>query len=296
MSYSIGAGVAEAEVAPLVERLGNLHVDDKSEEKSYTGSHDQFAPEPTPINEQERSYTGSDDQFAPELTPINEQERSYTESHDQFAPEPTPTKEQFNLEAKSFDAESPESMPRDTVAGKISAATSLIADKASSAKNMVASKLGYGSDQSQEAQEPPKTTALGSVSEYGYKVAEKLAPVYDKAAGAGSAIMSKVQGGGGEGVVAKESDKGVSVQEYLAEKFSPGDEDKELSKVITDAIHRKKERGAETGEDEAVPVPVKETIRIEAVASNEKAAAGVVDRVKGAIGSWLGKSTGELHF
>lgn len=263
--------------------------------KPYTRSHDQFAPAPAPapINEQEKSCTGSHDQFAPETTPINEQERSYTESHDQFAPESTPTNEQqFNLEAKSFDAENPEFMPRDTVAGKISAATSLIADKASSAKNMVTSKLGYGSDQSQEAS---KTSALGLVSEYGHTVAEKFAPVYDKAAGAGSAIISKVQGGGGEGVVAKESDKGVSVQEYLAEKFSPGDEDKELSKVITDAIHRKKEGAAETaGEDE--PVPVKETIRIEAVASNEKAAAGVVDRVKGAIGSWLGKSPGELHF
>lgn len=294
------AGGGEADVTPLLKRLDNFHVDDddESEKMDYTGSHEQFAPEPIPAREQ-------------------------------FSP-------------KSFDAERPESVPQDTVAGKISAATSVLTDKAVAAKNAVASKLGYGggtvdreemevevdrppkaslTDKAVAAKDavasklgyggstlgreemevdvdrpPPRASLTETVSEYGHKVAEQLAPVYEKAAGAGSAIMSKVPGLGRGGVgeegtvVGKESDRGVSVQSYLVEKLRPGEEDRELSKAITEAIHGKKEGAQRTGEEHLIQQqPVQETVTVEAVAADEKAAAGVVDRVKGAIGSWLGK-------
>ncbi|KAI3458154.1 hypothetical protein Pfo_014817 [Paulownia fortunei] len=272
----------EAEVAPLVERLHNLHVRDESESN-----------------------------------PVSEQ-RSYTGSHDQFAPQPTPTKDQFNPESNpaslSKIPESPKSYepaPRETIAGKISSATSVIADKAVSAKNVVASKLGYGV-QHQEGQDSSSKPASEPATEYGHKVAGKMAPVYEKVAGAGSAILSKVQRGGGvedEGgdAVAKGTDKGVSMKEYLAEKFRPGDEDKALSEVITDAFHKKKEVMRGTGEEQ----PMGRVMESEEVAArlgtgkeskregedawaagSESSGAGVVDRLKGAVGLWVGKSTG----
>ncbi|KAL1531421.1 low-temperature-induced 65 kDa protein-like isoform X2 [Salvia divinorum] len=243
VSDPTGLGAEEVDVAPLVDRLGNLRVGESKtepEEMDYTGSHDHI----------QKNHS---------------EEMDYTGSHDQFAPQPIPISEEFN--PKSLDDDSV--LPRDTLAEKVSAATSVIADKASSAKDMVASKLGYGT---QVAEEAPRKGALESVS-------EKLAPVYEKAAGAGTAIMSKMQRGG----VAEESDRGVSVQEYLVEKFSPGEEDRELSKVISSTIRGE---GPQQREEEEV----KERVRVEAVVSDEKAAAGVVDRVKGAIGSWLGKN------
>lgn len=194
-------------------------------------------------------------------------------------------------------------MPRDTIAGKISSATSVIADKAVSAKNVVVSKLGYGSSEHREGEDSSKKGASESATEYGYE--EKLAPVYEKVAGAGRAVMSKVQRGGGaehEGrdTVGKDTDKGVSVKEYLAEKFSPGDEDKALSEVITDAFQRKKEgirrRGEERvkeSEDVAARLCTgKENKRDAVAAGGENSGAGVVDRLKGAVSSWLGKSSG----
>ncbi|XP_047972311.1 low-temperature-induced 65 kDa protein-like isoform X2 [Salvia hispanica] len=237
-------GAAEVDVAPLVDRLGNLRVGESKtepEEMDYTGSHDH-------------------------IQKTQSEEMDYTGSHDQFAPQPIPVSDEFNPKSVDDDLV----LPRDTVAEKISAATSVIAEKASSAKDMVASKLGYGGSGTQVVDEGPRKGALESVS-------EKLAPVYEKAAGAGTAIMCKMQRGG----VAEESDRGVSVQEYLVEKFSPGEEDRELSKVISSAIR---------GEGQQEAEEVKERVRVEAVVSDEKAAAGVVDRVKGAIGTWLGKN------
>ncbi|XP_042034141.1 low-temperature-induced 65 kDa protein-like isoform X1 [Salvia splendens] len=245
VSDPTGLGAAEVDVAPLVDRLGNLRVGESKtepEEMDYTGSHDH-------------------------IQKTRSEEMDYTGSHDQFAPQPIPISDEFNPKRVDDDLV----LPRDTVAEKISAATSVIAEKASSAKDMVASKLGYGGGGTQVVDEAPRKGALESVS-------EKLAPVYEKAAGAGTAIMSKMQRGG----VAEESDRGVSVQEYLVEKFSPGEEDRELSKVISSAI-----RGEGQQEEEE---EVKERVRVEAVVSDEKAAAGVVDRVKGAIGTWLGKN------
>ena len=139
-------------------------------------------------------------------------------------------------------------------------------DKAVSAKNVVASKLGYGekdNNMSSEVHESGDYTKSSSESaspvEYGKKiaaiVAEKLTPMYEKVAEAGSNVMSKVHGGGSDStsgnvveIIESESatvvegqDKGVLVKDYFMEKLRPGDEDRELSEVISDALHKRNE-------------------------------------------------------
>ncbi|KAL0400755.1 UNVERIFIED_CONTAM: Low-temperature-induced protein [Sesamum latifolium] len=258
-----GEGGKEADVAPLVQRLDNLNIGDKFESKpetkpeSYTGSHDQFASQTTPTA----------DYFNPESNPLVGENPE---------PESAP---------KISDPTQPESMPRDTLAGKISSATSTLADKAVSAKNVVALKLGYGGQRHDVGEDLPQKPA----ADYGHKVAETLAPVYGKLAGAGTAVLSKVRrGGGGEHgsgdeVIVKGTDKGVSMKEYLAEKLKPGEEDKVLSEVITEAFHKKQPTGR--GTESTV-------VENSAAAGGQTSNAGVVDRLKGAVGSWLGKNAG----
>ncbi|KAK6121795.1 hypothetical protein DH2020_044475 [Rehmannia glutinosa] len=197
--------------------------------------------------------------------------------------------------------ENPESNPetqdpaQDTLAGKISSATSAVATTAISAKNAVASKLGYGGGPQEQGDQ--EYSSNRSASEVASECAGK---VYEKVAGAGGAVMSKVGGGGGGEMTAKG---------YLAEKFRPGDEDKALSEVITDAFHRKE--AAATATATAVEKPGGKVMESEEVAARlgtaagkkregedalaagaESSGEGVVERVKDAFGSWLGKSAG----
>ncbi|KAG4952518.1 hypothetical protein JHK85_046385 [Glycine max] len=120
-------------------------------------------------------------------------------------------------------------------------ATSAIADKAFSAKNTVASKLGFGDTATTTPQEK-RTDHAAAPTEYGKSVAqsltEKLAPVSGKVAGVGSGVKSKVSGTQTSSV-GVEQDKGVSVKDYLVDKLRPGDEDRALSEVISETLHKK---------------------------------------------------------
>ncbi|KAK4436302.1 Low-temperature-induced protein [Sesamum alatum] len=238
--------------------------------------------------------------------------RPAAEHGDPFAPPPpTPTESQFDrdredheLKAKTQDHAMSEDVPQDTVAGKISSATAAIADKAVSAKNMVAAKLGYDGTGGQEGQEHSSgKPASELVTDYAHKVVETLAPVYEKVAGAGTVVMSKVHGGTGGDEHAEGADKGVATTEYLAEKLRPGDEDKALSEVISEALHKKKDAGEEhpvgkVTESEEVAARLgtaAETKREgdDALAAGaESSGQTVTDRLKDAVGSWLGKSSG----
>ncbi|KAL6963505.1 hypothetical protein U1Q18_041801 [Sarracenia purpurea var. burkii] len=243
-----GAGGEEAGITPILQSFNKMNVYDE--------------PESKPKSEE-----------SPNL---------YTGSHDQFCPEPLPEKATIN----------PEDAPRATIAGgssgyaaKISSATSAIADKAVAAKNVVALKLGYrGNGGSGEETSDSKNS--GSVAEYGHKIAatltEKLAPVYEVVAGVGSSVMSKVKGtagtpgqeeekrGGGKG-----RDGGVSVTEYLAEKLRPSEEDKALSEVISDALHKRKQEVEKKAEAEvAGKVVVTEDVAAKRRGSPRRAAAG----------------------
>ncbi|KAL7146336.1 hypothetical protein ABFS83_06G034000 [Erythranthe nasuta] len=241
-----GRGGKEADVAPLLQRLDNIHIHDQSK--------------PAAASEQS----------------------SYTE------------------------------LPRGTIGEKISSATSVIADKAVSAKNVVASKLGYGGEAKEGGVDSSKKPVSELATEYGHKVVETLAPVYERVAGAGSAVLSKVQGGGGGGgggdaVVqgGAAADKGVSMKQYLAEKFKPGEEDKALSEAIADAFHKREEVVMKTEEDRPIGVAVMpEEAVVERVISDRKEVVtpggsdqtGVVNRLKGTVKMWIGgKSAAEEH-
>ncbi|KAL6545194.1 hypothetical protein OROHE_009859 [Orobanche hederae] len=109
-----GEGGKEADVAPLLQRLDNIHIHDRSQS-------DQAPPEPKP-------HGGSHDQFAPQPNP----------TADQFVPQTNPDS------IKTFDQTDPgQSVPRDTLVGKLSSAVSTVAGKAVSAEATFASKLGY---------------------------------------------------------------------------------------------------------------------------------------------------------
>ena len=199
-----------------------------------------------------------------------------TGSHDQFSPKTVPPKAESIRDnsqlLESFDPNKPEDYifkepsNQSSYTGKISYDTSTIVDKVVSTKNVVASKLGYGekdNNMSGEVHESGDYTksSLESASpvEYGKKiaatVAEKLTPVYEKVAEAGSNVMSKVHGGGSDStsgnvveIIESESttvvegqDKEVSVKDYFMEKLRPSDEDKALSEVISDALHKRNE-------------------------------------------------------
>lgn len=275
---------------------------------------------PKDANPEIRKRTDDDTQAAPELTrdkPISQLGSSPDPNHPKTDPlvrqfdnlnvgddsgsNPQPGKGPFNPES---NPEKPETNPKssqgpsteskDTIAAKISSTTSAVADKALSAKNVVASKLGYGVGQEGKP-------VSESATEYAHIAAEKLAPVYEKIAGASTAVMSKVQGGSGGGDSGP--GKGSSVREYLAEKFRPGDEDRALSEAITDTLSKKGSRGKERAmgkvtESEEVAARLGRTEDSkregeDAVAAGEESSGrGVMDRVIDAVGLWLGKSEG----
>ncbi|KAK1415250.1 hypothetical protein QVD17_31026 [Tagetes erecta] len=155
----------------------------------------------------------------------------YTGSHDQFAPE--------HVEKPPLDtiASNP-SNPNSSYTQRISA----IAERVAALKDTVVSKLSSSGDNTSDASRlSPKTNKKASFpTELSHKVADTLSgtlgPVYEKVAGAGSSVMSRMQSSGGDDT----GGKGVTVKEYLADTFKPGDDDKVLSEVITHALHRGK--------------------------------------------------------
>ncbi|XVF09867.1 hypothetical protein REPUB_Repub07fG0134100 [Reevesia pubescens] len=250
-----------------------------------------------------------------------------TGSHGQFSPEPTPslpteTPDNPTLLLETMDTRTFEEHPHNiasekpsnqsSYSEKISSATSAIADKAVSAKNIVASKLGYGekdqttTNESHEGQDA--ATKQTSTLDYGKKMAatetEKLTPAYEKVAEAGSTVMSKLHGPGTGtaselGTEVQQQDKGVSMKGYIAEKLRPTEEDRALSEVISDALHKPKEdpeketmaRGKVTVSEEVARRLGTGDGRDERVGSGsaKSPTKGVVDKLKGAVGSWFGK-------
>ncbi|XP_051142636.1 low-temperature-induced 65 kDa protein-like isoform X2 [Andrographis paniculata] len=237
----------EVDVEPLVRHLDKMEVRDKS------------TANPSPKSEQ---YTGSHDQFAPQGNP----------PQDMFKQESNPGRGSAESALKKLTPDEPDAMPVDTSAGKLSSAANIIANKAAAAKNLVASKLGYG-DQGHESLGPSKLPATGDVHKE---------------------------------VVIEGTDKGVSVKEFLVEKLSPGEEDKALSEAISEAFNKKmgEMQGTKdvpkTGrvfesEEVAARLGTGRENRREGedaiTAGAESSGAGVMDRLKDAVGSWLGKST-----
>ncbi|KAL6509308.1 hypothetical protein OROGR_022618 [Orobanche gracilis] len=234
-----GEGGKEADVAPLLHRLDNIHIHDRS-------LSDQ-APEPKP-------HSGSHDQFAPQSNP----------TADQLVLEPNPetlrTSDQTELD---------QSMPRDTAAGKLSSAVSAVVDKAVSAKDAVASKLGYRNVSSDKKHESAAERRGGGE-------------------GADTDIMEVTNMDTAE--VTRETNRGVSVKEYLAEKLRPGKEDKALSDAITERFQTKNVC-ATCSDDMAARLG--RGRKEEGDGGSARSEEGGVGRLKGAVSSWFGKRSGE---
>ncbi|KAF6148684.1 hypothetical protein GIB67_003775 [Kingdonia uniflora] len=207
--------------------------------------------------------------------------------------------------------------------------TSTIADKAASAKDVVAAKLGYGvsdatkgpgtqstvdsdADMGKEAGERAKSAGVG---EYGRQIASsvtgKLAPVYGAVAGAGSAVVSKIPGlgstgstdttqtGTGESMIKTPQAGMARSKEYLSEKLKPGEEDKALSEIISEALHKRKDDSpdkmpAAIGKVTESPEVARrlgtesETLGKESKMDNGNPGKGMVEYVKGTVTSWFG--------
>ncbi|XP_050385537.1 low-temperature-induced 65 kDa protein-like isoform X2 [Argentina anserina] len=196
-----------------------------------------------------------------------------------------------------------------TYTERISSATSAVADKAISAKTVVASKLGYvPSDQVHEVRDVTHTnvpTGTTAADQHGKTitstVAEKLTPVYEKVAGAGTAVMSKIPGvssastdrdtsAGAVGQAGQ--DKGVSVKDYFAEKLKPGEEDRALSEVISEKLQKHKPGVKEHAGHSADARPMGKVTESQEVRQRLGTDEGnenfVVEKIKASVGSLLG--------
>ncbi|KAL5568030.1 hypothetical protein UlMin_024605 [Ulmus minor] len=218
-----GAGAREAEVNPIRDSLDKMNIHDESEQKSHqkepfssgkysTGSQDQFSPEP--FSHKPNSTT----QFPQTILETVIDKKLETKPRDSVTEPLTSHTTPHNPSPirQNVDTTLPESYPNESTAAKsptpssytekFSSATSGLSDKAIFAKNAVASKLGYGEKpetaEKQTAHEKSSgnTTEKSRESETGYgkktgaTVTEKPSTVYEKVAGAGSTLLSKVQG------------------------------------------------------------------------------------------------------
>ncbi|KAK0597182.1 hypothetical protein LWI29_022675 [Acer saccharum] len=170
-----------------------------------------------------------------------------------------------------------------------------IADRATSAKNLVASKLGYGEkDNTPGGHEVPGTGTYSTANQQQQQQQHGVEGNNQEKAGGGS-----VKGG------------------YFAEKLKPGEEDKALSEVITESLHKRKPEQQQ--KQETAPRPEGEVIsdtmhkqnddpdgevnspmgkvtqseRVPHRLGNTKddqalVNKGMVEKIKGAVGSWLG--------
>ncbi|KAK7357339.1 hypothetical protein VNO80_16623 [Phaseolus coccineus] len=277
----------EMEITPVEESFARMNVQD--EKKSIP----ELNLQPTVVDSEYPHV----DQFLPHLSAAMQTQYPSSESHEQFTQETISPNINKNLQNITDTGQTFNTITTTVEEHSCHEANSY---KVISPKDVTASEAGSEEkddrkDNVETNEEQPKSgdasNMAGSTPEYGKSIAhsltQKLAPVYDKVAGVGSAVKSKVSGTstGGVGTETKneikEEDKGVSVKEYLAEKLRPGEEDKALSEVISEALHKRKEEAVKDehhGGDEKM---------------RDDPGKGVVDKLKGVVGSWFGKSEGK---
>uniref|UniRef100_A0A2N9GJG9 Low-temperature-induced 65 kDa protein n=1 Tax=Fagus sylvatica TaxID=28930 RepID=A0A2N9GJG9_FAGSY len=240
-----GTGGEEVGTTPILQSFNKMRIYDEPKPKS--GGTDQNLPTST-HTQFTNSPTGSHDQSTPETRTIQDTPQ---------LPESLGT---TKMEDQPYDISAKPSN-QSSYTEKISSATTAIALSAVSAKNVVASKLGYGEKDDNIARsefhettvdDHTKSSSASPVG-YGTKIAATvtgtLSPVYKTVAEAGSTMMSKVQGGGtdstttgnineSESTGVKGQDKGVSEKNHALDKLRPGDEDRAPSEVISEGLHK----------------------------------------------------------
>ncbi|RDX74120.1 Low-temperature-induced 65 kDa protein, partial [Mucuna pruriens] len=307
-----------------------------------SGSHAQYAPEPglsTPTKTHYPSTMTHDQHFPlPQKSSATKTQYPSSGSHDQFLPELSTQTKTPQTYTTTNPVEEPHYKPmeepskKSTYTDKISSATSAIADKAVTAKNAVASKLGYGDDNNNNVGTDNKTTQTKHDEENNKPstVSSATSAIADKAVSAKNTIASKIGlgdtenkndhaasppreyrksvaeslkeklavAGVGSGGTEMEQDKGVSAREYLVEKMRPSEEDRVLSEVISETLHKEEDEDDE-GEKRMGKVTESEEVKRrlggEDVKTEKKygkmyansPGEGVLDKVKGMVGSWL---------
>ncbi|KAL9240451.1 hypothetical protein vseg_014669 [Gypsophila vaccaria] len=303
-----GRGGEEIGVTPILHQLGKMNVHDESTRETDST-----------MKTGQREHL-----FGPG---VGENQNLYTGSHDQFSPEPVTNPQFDTIMPSSTRSTGEEEHKPESYTNMISSAASELANKAKQATGTVTSKLGYGGySETPEGrlEHGEDRSVVGSIGDYRKKVVstvqEKIAPVYDKVAGLGSSVSSKVQGSDSapEHDVGSTTptDKGVSVKEYLVDKLKPGEGDKALSKAITDSIplHKSEENPVDVGNEDKVTEVTKVVIKGRVTESEEVAnrlgrsedksydGAGpglaspgksVMDRICDAAGSWFTNTTGD---
>ncbi|XP_048619091.1 low-temperature-induced 65 kDa protein isoform X2 [Brassica napus] len=211
---------------------------------------------------------------------------------------------QTNQNAERFDQQRGDEThqpDQSSYTDKITSVTSVVADKAAAAKNVVASKLGYSGEGGNVGAETPS-----SGEGYGTKVASVVTPVYEKVKETGANVMTKRPFSGGTEETHQGQDKGVSAKEYVAEKLSPGEEDKALSEVVAEKLHLGGDTTAEpkkgtVTQSKAVeerlggfPDPKSEGAIKHGERYAEEGEGGMVDKLTGAVTSWISGTTEEV--
>ncbi|CAK8573523.1 unnamed protein product [Lathyrus sativus] len=92
-----------------------------------------------------------------------------------------------------------------------------------------------------------------------------------------------------DGTETKGGDKGAAVRDYFNEKSRPGEEDKALAEVISEALHKGKDEPLKS-EDAKLDSEVEKPEKVYEESNVASPGKGMVDRVKGVVGSWFAKS------
>lgn len=338
-----GKGGEEIGVTPILHHLDRMNIQDESQQKAITSQQkSMFKPKQSP--QDEKIFTGSHDQFSPE--PVTSKTAVFSE-----VPE---SGSQFDTTSSGVLGSHDDSeQTQGSYTEKITSAAAMMADKAKQATSSVTSKLGYGgsSDQhSTSATSGPHDTHSESGG-YGEKISNVTASITGKAVQAKDAVATKLGYGGtherqpvqegaskggsnvetvtrstvGSYVHGSEmghevdpstttgpsawTDRGVSVKTFLAEKLKPGEEDKALAEVIADALPLHKHKEDVSGaveEDGRRKVTIKgrvtesEEVARELGRSEETSyddagvglaspGKGVMERIKDAAGAWFQK-------
>ncbi|PKU64544.1 uncharacterized protein LOC110104339 [Dendrobium catenatum] len=120
-------------------------------------------------------------------------------------------------------------------------------------------------------------------SSYTGMVSSAASKVYGIVSDAGTAVISKVKPDAkkeGEDEAVEKQGKGISIKDYITEKLTPGEDEKALSELITEAGQKRKNEAVE------LPPPVKTG------SDDAGSGVGVVGRIRETVTSFLGGGGG----
>ncbi|KEH43709.1 low-temperature-induced 65 kDa protein [Medicago truncatula] len=191
----------------------------------------------------------------------------------------------YNVENQSDAAETQSEYPQETVSTDINRNHEIPFETVSTDVTNTGEKQAYY-DELVEMQSKSHTDEVEVISS-GTKV-DKTLPLENKNDETSKLSNDGTSIGSNEGTETKNGDKGASVKDYLAEKLRPSEEDKALSEVVSEALHKgkeeplKKEDGILASEDEKSEKVLEES-------NANSSGKGMVDRVKDYYGSWFAK-------